>query len=249
MNKLQISHDGAVMTLTLHRPAVRNALDRETYLALIQALAAAEAQADVAVIVVHGAEGHFCAGNDLHDFRQPRDPGESAGIRFLRQLAATTKPIVAAVEGSAVGIGVTLLLHVDFVYADPSAMFRLPFVPLGLCPEGASSLLLPRLVGARKATDWILTGRAFDAREAFESGLVTALTAPGESLASAQRIARELAAQPTDALRLAKNMLARADRAMIDETLGYEAQRFAERLHTTEAQQAFARFFARGAKG
>lgn len=245
MSTLQMRHDGAIMTLTIDRPAVRNALDRATYAALSDALDEAEQRADVAVIVLHGAGGHFTAGNDLNDFRAPRPPGDSPGLRFLRRLAATTRPVIAAVEGSAVGIGVTLLLHCDFVYAGAGARFRLPFVPLGLCPEGASSLLLARFVGPRRAADWLLGGRAFDTDEALAAGLLTARTEPGAALASAFDRARALAALPPDALRLTKAMLRRAERDAIDETFSYESQRFAERLRSAEAQNAFSHFLAR----
>ena len=162
-------------------------------------------------------------------------------MTFLRALIAADVPVIAAVEGYAIGIGVTLLQHCDFVYVARNATLRIPFVALGLCPEGASSLLLPRLAGARKAAQWLLQGKAFSADEAQDAGLATAVTEPGEALATARQVALALAAQPREALRLTKSMLKRADRAPVTEALEFEATQFRTRLKTQEAQDAFAR--------
>lgn len=235
---------GGVLQLTINRPEVRNALDVASYKALTAALSAADTDGEVAAVVLGAAGSHFCAGNDLKDFRQPRDGEESAGMGFVRQLAAFGKPLLAAVEGSAVGIGVTLLLHCDFVYAGRDARFRMPFVPLGLTPEGGSSLLLPRLVGMRRAADWLLRGRAFDAAEALEAGFLTEVVSTGTALARAHQVARELAELPAESLRLSKAMLHSRERAALGDTLSDEAACFARRLASPEAQAAFARFFA-----
>ena len=137
----------------------------------------------------------------------------------------------------------TLLQHCDFVYVGEGASLRMPFVALGLCPEGASSLLLPRLAGARRAAEWLLQGKAFSAQDAAQAGLATAVTPSGQALAAAQAVAADLARQPPAALRLTKAMLRRPDRQAIEETLDYEAQQFRVRLQSEEAQAAFARFF------
>ena len=156
---LNIDRDGAVLTLTINRPERRNALDNATYAALTEQLARASADASVSAVILTGAGEHFTAGNDLRDFQAERGAGDSAAMSFLRALTTTDVPVIAAVEGYAVGIGVTLLQHCDFVHIGEGATLRLPFVALGLCPEGASSLLLPRLAGARCAAEWLLQGR------------------------------------------------------------------------------------------
>lgn len=241
-DSLVVARDGAILSLTINRPQRRNALDVATYHALADQLRQATADPTLSAVVLSGAGEHFTAGNDLHDFQADRPEGDSAGMTFLRALIATDLPVVAAVEGYAIGIGVTLLQHCDFVYAARNATLRIPFVALGLCPEGASSLLLPRLAGARRAAQWLLQGKAFGADEAVQAGLATAVTEPGQALAAARATAAELAAQPREALRLTKAMLKRADRAAIDETLDFEAAQFRARLQTQEAQQAFERF-------
>ena len=182
---LNIDRDGAVLTLTINRPERRNALDNATYAALTEQLARASADASVSAVILTGAGEHFTAGNDLRDFQAERGAGDSAAMSFLRALTTTDVPVIAAVEGYAVGIGVTLLQHCDFVHIGEGATLRLPFVALGLCPEGASSLLLPRLAGARRAAEWLLQGKAFGARQALEAGLATTVTPAGQALAAA----------------------------------------------------------------
>lgn len=241
-----VDRHAGVVTLTINRAHRRNALDPATYAALSEALRTADQSNDVNAIVITGADNHFTAGNDLQEF-QKREGGESAGMQFLRVLVKVQTPIVAAVEGYALGVGVTLLQHCDYVYVAENASLKLPFVNLGLCPEGASSLLLARLVGQRKASDWLLSGRTFTGIEAAQSGFATACTPPGEALAHAQKTAQYLCTQPRDALRLTKVMLRAPLEEAIDQTLTYEAEQFAARLQTTEAQQAFARFFDKSA--
>lgn len=243
---LLIDKRKGVVTLTINRPHRRNALDPATYGALSHALQDADRSNDVNVIVITGADNNFTAGNDLQEF-QKRGGGESAGMSFLRVLVKVQTPIVAAVEGYALGVGVTMLQHCDYVYVAENASMKLPFVNLGLCPEGASSLLLARLVGQRKASDWLLSGRTFTGTEAAQSGFATSATLPGEALAHAQKTAEYLCTQPRDALRLTKVMLRAPLEEAIDQTLTYEAEQFAARLQTAEAQQAFAQFFEKSA--
>ncbi|WP_338880838.1 enoyl-CoA hydratase-related protein [Achromobacter veterisilvae] len=240
---LKVAREGAVLTLTIDRPDRRNALDIATYAALAEQIALASADQAVSAVILAGAGGHFTAGNDLRDFQAERGAGDSAGIAFLRVLTAADVPVIAAVEGYAIGIGVTLLQHCDFVHVAEGATLRMPFVALGLCPEGASSLLMPKLAGARRAAEWLLQGKAFSAQEAFEAGLATSVTPAGQALAAAQATAADLARQPPAALRLTKSMLRRPDRQAIQETLDYEAHQFRARLQTEEAQAAFAKFF------
>lgn len=239
---LKVSRDGAVLTLTIDRQDRRNALDTATYAALTEQISLASADLSVSAVILTGAGEHFTAGNDLRDFQAERGAGDSAGLTFLRALTTAEVPVIAAVEGYAIGIGVTLLQHCDFVHIGEGATLRMPFVALGLCPEGASSLLMPRLAG-RRAAEWLLQGKAFSARDAHEAGLATSVAPKGQALAAAQATAADLARQPPAALRLTKAMMKRVDRQAIQETLDYEAQQFRARLQTEEAQAAFAKFF------
>ncbi|AYD62786.1 enoyl-CoA hydratase [Achromobacter spanius] len=239
---LKVARDGAVLTLTIDRQDRRNALDTATYAALTEQLSLASADQAVSAVILTGAGQHFTAGNDLRDFQAERGAGDSAGLTFLRALSTAEVPVIAAVEGYAIGIGVTLLQHCDFVHIGQGATLRMPFVALGLCPEGASSLLMPRLAG-RRAAEWLLQGKAFSAEDARDAGLATSVTPAGAALAAAQATAADLARQPPAALRLTKAMMKRADRLAIQETLDYEAQQFRARLQTEEAQAAFAKFF------
>jgi enoyl-CoA hydratase/carnithine racemase len=198
---------------------------------------------DVRAILLTGAGNYFTAGNDLKDFQTPREPGDSAGLKFLRSLVNCDLPILAAIEGSAIGIGVTMLQHCDFVYAADNASFRIPFVPLGLCPEGASSMLLAKIVGPRRASDWLLRGRAFSAAEALEAGFLSDVLPPGTVLAYTQGVAAELAALPPQALQLSKRMLKHTQRVAIHDAFDYELGLFTQRLKSEEAQAAFAGFF------
>lgn len=239
---LKVAREGAVLTLTIDRQDRRNALDTATYAALTEQISLASGDQTLSAVILTGAGEHFTAGNDLRDFQAERGAGDSAGLTFLRALTTADVPVIAAVEGYAIGIGVTLLQHCDFVHIGEGATLRMPFVALGLCPEGASSLLMPRLAG-RRAAEWLLQGKAFSARDAHEAGLATSVAPKGQALAAAQATAADLARQPPAALRLTKAMMKRADRQAIQETLDYEAQQFRARLQTAEAQAAFAKFF------
>ena len=236
-----VHENNGVLTLTMNRPERRNALDIATYLRLAELVRAASAAKQQRAIVLTGANNYFTAGNDLKDFQAPRSSGDSAGLTFLRSLIDCDLPIIAAVEGRAIGIGVTMLQHCDFVVAADNALFNIPFVPLGLCPEGASSLLLAQIVGARRAADWLLRGKTFSAREAFEAGFITQVTTEGQALALAQALGDELAALPSEALQLSKRMLKHEQRPIIHQRLDYELAFFAERLKSEEAQTAFAK--------
>jgi enoyl-CoA hydratase/carnithine racemase len=235
-----------VRLLTIDRPARRNALDIATYNALAEAIAAADKDIEVRALVLAGAGDTFTSGNDLADFQKaPGGSAPSAGLRFLGALIGAEKPVVAAVEGHAIGIGTTLLLHCDLAFAGRDARFRLPFVQLGLCPEGASSYLLPRLAGTKRAAELLMLGESFSADEAAEAGIINAVTDPGQALDRALQRATALAALPARSVSLTKMLLRRADAAPVMETLGAEARFFAECRRSPEAQAAFAAFFAR----
>ena len=233
------------LVLTMDRPAQRNALNTEMYEQLRVGLQEAHDDPLCHSVIITGAGGHFTAGNDLKDFQQPRPQGDSPALAFLRTLAHIDVPVIAAVEGHAVGVGVTLLQHCDFVYADETAMFSMPFVTLGLCPEGGASLLLERQVGRRKASQWLLLGERFSAAEAAEAGFISAVSAEGQARQDADTTAIALMQKPIQALRLTKRMLREPARAELDATFDVERDRFQERLNSAEAQEAFRKFFER----
>jgi enoyl-CoA hydratase/carnithine racemase len=231
-----------VVQITMNRPDRRNALDRATYQGLIDAIAAAEAEASVRAIVLTGAGGCFTSGNDLKDFAAAGLGGPRVAIDFLTAISTAKKPIVAAVEGFAVGIGTTMLLHCDLAYAGSSASFRVPFVALGLCPEGGSSYLLPLIAGSKRAAELLMLGEAFGAEVAQEAGLINGVAEEGGALALALEKARALAALPPQSVALTKMLLKRGSAAAVAETIATEARHFGERLLSAEAQAAFAAF-------
>lgn len=231
-----------VVQITMSRPDRRNALDRATYQGLIDAIAAAEAEASVRAIVLTGAGGCFTSGNDLKDFAAAGLGGPRVAIDFLTAISTAKKPIVAAVEGFAVGIGTTMLLHCDLAYAGSSASFRVPFVALGLCPEGGSSYLLPLIAGSKRAAELLMLGEAFGPEVAQEAGLLNGVAEEGDALALALEKARALAALPPQSVALTKMLLKRGSAAAVAETIATEARHFGERLLSAEAQAAFAAF-------
>ncbi len=246
MTETVLSEDVAegVRQITMNRPDRRNALDRATYQGLIDALAAADADAGVRAIVLTGAGGCFTSGNDIKDFAAAAATGVGArvAIDFLGAISTTKKPIVAAVEGFAVGIGTTMLLHCDLAFAGKGASFRLPFVALGLCPEGGSSYLLPLIAGSKRAAELLMLGEVFSPEVAQEAGLLNAVTEAGEALALAIEKAKALAALPPQSVALTKMLLKRGSAAATAETIATEARHFGERLMSAEAQAAFAAF-------
>lgn len=242
---IESTFENGGLILTINRPKQRNALNIEMYRKLNQSLQAAHDDPDCHSVIIAGAGDHFTAGNDLADFQRERQPGDSPALTFLRTLVSVDVPVVAAVQGYAVGIGVTMLQHCDFVFADQTAVFSMPFVALGLCPEGGSSLLLERIAGRRKAAEWLMQGKRFDAQEAFDAGLLTAVSDNGQALVDAKAAVATLAKQPIQALRLTKHMLREPGRAELNQAFDIERDRFQERLLTDEAQATFQRFFKR----
>lgn len=242
---IRTEQQGAVLEILIDRPERCNALTDAMYRDIERALREADADPACAAVILHGAGGHFTAGNDLAEFQMPQDSRDVGSIAFLHTLASVDVPVIAAVRGQAVGVGVTLLQHCDFAYAAPDAVFRLPFVPLGLCPEGASSLLLPRLAGDRRAARWLLQAEPFGADDALAGQLLTAVT--DDPLAAARACAQSLAAQPIQAVRSSKRLLRGPLRAQVHQVLDAEAAVFFERLKSPEAQAAFREFFQRKA--
>ena len=238
--------DGGILELTLNRPEKKNALTGEMYHRLADSLNAADRDDAVRVVLIRGAGDCFCSGNDIGEFLTGRDPDAiSPGMMFLEAVSRFEKPLIAAVRGAAVGIGTTLLLHCDLVYAAANATFQVPFVNLGLCPEGGSSFLLPRRIGHQRASEMLLLGEPISARTAMEFGLVNQVCRNAALMDEVFRHARRLAAQPPEAVRLTKRLLKQSQRASISETLRLEGRHFAERLGSVDFQQAAAAFFSR----
>lgn len=240
---VHVTLSGAILEVAIDRPERRNALTHAMYESLVGALERAASDEAVRVVLFHGAGGHFTAGNDLAEFAtNPPVDTTSPVFRFLRGLVRAEKPLVAAVEGHAVGIGTTMLLHCDLSYAAPSAKFRMPFVDLALVPEGASSLLLPRMVGLAKASELLLLAEGFSGTEAERYGIVSRTAPEGEVLAFARAKAQALAAKAPEAVRRSKALLRERDRRAIDEALVEEAAIFLARLRSPELQEAVGAF-------
>jgi enoyl-CoA hydratase/carnithine racemase len=241
---IQTSNDGAVLTLRLNRAEKKNAITAAMYSAMAEALRAADTNPDVKVVVITGAGDAFTAGNDLKDFAEnpPKDPAAPV-FAFMDALAGFNKPVIAAVNGVAVGIGTTLLLHCDLAAAVPGAKFALPFVNLALVPEFASSLLLPQWAGHARAAEKILLGLPFGAAEAQAMGLASAVLPAGEVLSHARAMARRFNALPPGAVRESKRLLKRAQARLVEEAIMEEARAFSGRLGGPEVREAVAAFF------
>jgi enoyl-CoA hydratase/carnithine racemase len=241
---VQVSDHGPIRTIRMNRPDKKNALTLPMYVAMAEAI---ETTKSARCILIEGSSGVFSAGNDLQDFRDAAQTGEGLAkptLRFLYALARSDRPIVAAVQGLAVGIGTTMLLHCDFVVASSDARFSTPFVQLGLVPEAASSLLMPRLMGHRRAFSLLVMGRAMDAQAALAAGLVNAVVTPPEVLPEAVKAAREIAALPSEAV-AASRQLMRGAPAEIISRIDEEAALFKTRLQSPEARTAFEAFLQR----
>jgi enoyl-CoA hydratase/carnithine racemase len=231
-----------VARIELARPEKKNALTAEMYAALAEALERAGNDDAVRAILLRGSQDCFTAGNDLQDFLQ-RPPGAASPTwKFFEVLPALEKPVVAAVNGPAVGIGTTLLLHCDLVYAAPAARFQLPFVPLGVVPEFGSTFMLPLLAGYQRAAELLLLGQPFTAEKAAQVGIVTEVV-PAESLMQkAESAAAALAALPRESLRLTKRMMKARYAASMRDAIREESGLFVERLASPEAKEAMSAF-------
>jgi enoyl-CoA hydratase/carnithine racemase len=236
-----------IQTVTFNRPAKKNAITAAMYQQLADALRVAQDDASVRVILLTGQPDIFTAGNDVEDFLKTPQGGQTAGdespvFRFLRAISVAEKPIVAAVRGAAVGVGTTMLLHCDLVYAGRGARFSLPFAQLGLCPEAASSLLLPQMVGYHRAAEKLLLGEAFGADEALAIGFVNQVLDDDAVLAHAEQQAAKLAALPASAVRTTKWLMKSDQGGAIAERMQKEGQAFRELLESPEAKEAFSAF-------
>jgi len=245
---ITVRDEGPVRVIRMNRPEKKNALNAPMYDGFAAALEDANVKESIRCVLIAGQPGAFCAGNDLADFKRAAESGsEGLGtsvVHFLHVLARSQKPLVAAVQGLAVGIGTTMLLHCDFAVAGTDARFSTPFVHLGLVPEAASSLLAPRLMGHRRAFSLLAMGRPMDAAEAKTAGLVNLVVAAGEVEAEAMKAAREIAALPPEALAASRRLL-RGSHEEIAARIDEEAEIYRQRLRAPEARAAFEAFFAR----
>jgi len=248
MDEILIEDHGAVRQITLNRPAKKNALTPPMYAELTNQLNLAAGDFAIRVVVICGAGSAFTAGNDIFDFlNTPPTSSDSPVMQFLAAIHNFPKPLIASVHGNAVGIGTTMLMHCDLVYAAADAKFQMPFVSLGLVPEAGSSLLFPRLAGHVKASEIFLTGRSFDSKEALEMKLINSIE--GDPLAKAIATSQIIANQPPEAVINTKALLKSGSYESVTAVMRVEGELFQMALESEEAQSAFMKFLESKSKG
>jgi enoyl-CoA hydratase/carnithine racemase len=246
---LSIRRSGDTLHVELTRPSKRNALTAEMYAAMAEALAEAESNSSIRTVIFSGTGPGFCAGNDLADFvaRPPTD-ADPPVFRFIRGLATTTKILIAAVQGRAIGIGTTMLLHCDFVLAEPDAELQMPFVDLALVPEAGSSLLVPNLVGQRRAAELLLLGERIGAERALQLGLINRIVPVGQALIEARALAARLSDKPAGALLATKRLMKGSSHDVLDR-IDAENKAFVVQLQRPEFRKRVEAFFAARSQG
>ena len=243
MSEILTERAGSILRVTLNRPAKKNAMTSSMYASMAEILNDAAKDDDVLVVLWNGAGDSFSAGNDLEDFlKNPPGPGESPQAQLASALLNFDKPLIAAVQGVAIGGGTTLLTHCDFVYAGANAKFQLPFVNLGLVPEFGSSWSLPARSGYLRAAELVMLGQPFGATLAAEIGLVTEVVPDARVLDTAIETASKLAAKPPAALQACKRLMKHSQREQIAQAIKVENEEFASRVRSAEAKEAFTAF-------
>ncbi len=244
MSQVEVERNGAVLHIVINRPERKNALTAEMYDALSDALERGEVDSAIRVILLSARGDAFTAGNDLEDFMKRPWKGQAVppAVRFIRAVATARKPIVAAVQGLAVGVGTTILLHCDLVYAAEDARFMMPFINLGIVPEAAATVLLPLLIGRQRAAELFMLGSPLTAQRAYEMGLVNAVLASDALFPTASAIAQELAHKPAGAVLACKRLMRRAFQAEVERALSEEVAVIAERLDSPETTEALSAF-------
>jgi enoyl-CoA hydratase/carnithine racemase len=243
MDDIVTEHAGSILRVQLNRPAKRNAMTSAMYLALAGILNEAASDEDTRVVVWHGAGDSFCAGNDIEDFlKNPPGAGESPQADLMNELVNFDKPLVAAVQGAAIGGGTTMLTHCDFIYAAENAKFQMPFINLALVPEFGSSCSVPARIGHLRAAELILLGAPFDAGRAAELGLVTEVVSGVDVLARATEVARKLAAKPAAALQASKRLMKQPFREQIEAAMKAENEEFSVQVRSDDAKEALTAF-------
>ncbi len=245
-SSILVNKSDRVLHLQFNRPEKKNALTLEMYGTIAETLRASRDDHEVRVVLVSGAGGSFTSGNDLGDFmNHPPTDADSPVSRFLAELVTFPKPLVAAVQGVAIGVGTTMLLHFDLVYAGESAVFQLPFARLGLCPEAASSYLMPRIMGHVRAMELLLLGDKFNAAKAQECGFLNEVCDDNALLDLATGKAHQIAELPPEAVRLTKSLMKRGEKDTIEQVIDVEGGYFMDRLRSPEAIEAFTAFAER----
>src|ERR1700757_4163659 len=248
MSDIVTERSGSILRVQLNRPARKNAMTSAMYITMADLLNAAAKDDDIRVVLWHGAGDSFCAGNDVEDFlKNPPGPGDSPQARLISALIDFEKPVVAAVQGAAIGGGTTMLTHCDFVYAGESAKFQFPFINLALVPEFGSSYSIPARAGYLQAAELILLGRPFDAQKAAQVGLVTQIVPDAHLLATATEAAQTLAEKPADALRACKRLMRRSVRDQLRQAAKAENEGFSVRVRSAETKEAISAFFEKRA--
>jgi enoyl-CoA hydratase/carnithine racemase len=243
MDDIVTEHAGSILRIQLNRPKRRNAMTSAMYVALAGSLNEAANDENTRVVLWHGAGESFCAGNDIEDFlKNPPGPGESPQAQLMKALIEFDKPLIAAVEGAAIGGGTTMLLHCDFVYAGESAKFQMPFINLALVPEFGSSSIVPARIGHLRAAELILLGSPYEARRALELGLVTQVVPDQDLLSIATATARKLAAKPAGALQARKRLMKQPFREQIIAAMKAENEEFSAQVRSADAKEALTAF-------
>lgn len=244
-----VTDEGATRTITMRRPEKKNTLTQEMYLAMSDAIDQAQSNPKIRCMILTGRSGVFTAGNDIGDYlKAATEKAETTRPRnsviFLQSLVNNRKPIVAAVDGIAIGVGVTIMFHCDYVVASTTASFSSPFLQYGLVPEGATSLLVPRMMGHQRAFGLLIMGRTMSAEEAREAGFVNQIVPPGHAIVEAQKVAREICALSSQALAISRRLLKLPTEDLV-RRMGQEDHFFGERMRSPEAIAAFQNFFTR----
>src|SRR5207248_564420 len=243
MSDIITERSGHILRIQLNRPEKKNAMTSAMYITLANLLNDAAKDDQIRVVLWHGAGDSFSAGNDIQDFlKNPPGAGESPQARLIEGLINFDKPIVAAVQGAAIGGGTTMLTHCDFVFAGESAKFQMPFINLAVVPEFGSSYSVPARSGYLRAAELILLGSRFDAKRATELGLVTRVVPDQELLATATDTARELAEKAPAALQACKRLMRSSTRELLERAVKLENQEFSTRVRSAEAKEAFSAF-------
>jgi enoyl-CoA hydratase/carnithine racemase len=243
---IAVSTSNGVARVGIARPEKKNAITVAMYQAMSDAIGAANDDREVRSILIHGDKDIFTAGNDLEDFMKNPPSGMDAPVfQFMQALGLSEKPVVAAVNGAAVGIGTTMLMHCDLVYCADNAMFSMPFVSLGLCSEFASSLTVPLMAGFHKAAEKLLLAEPISAEEALDMKIVNRILPPAEVFDYALRQAERFNALPPESVRETKRLMKSSWRGMTEKLIAEEAKTFGRLLGGAEAKEAFTAFFER----
>jgi enoyl-CoA hydratase/carnithine racemase len=243
MEEIITEHSGSILRVQLNRPAKRNAMTSAMYLSLASAFNKAANDENTRVVLWHGAGDSFCAGNDIEDFlKNPPGPGESPQAGLMNALVNFDKPVVAAVQGAAIGGGTTMLTHCDFIYAGESTKFQMPFINLAVVPEFGSSCSVPSRIGHLRAAELLLLGTSFDARRAADLGLVTEVVSDKDVLAKAIETTHKLAAKPAAALQASKRLMKQPFREQIKAAMKAENEEFSVQVRSEDAKEALTAF-------